>query len=232
MQIKQFRYSADNLGYLIHGRKEAVAIDGGAVGEILSYMDARDLRLVYVTNTHSHRDHTVGTRRLLEASDAVFLDNPTIRKNKSILLEGRPIAVYHTPGHTADAVTFHADNILVTGDTLFNGTVGNCFSGDLKGFYHSIKHLSSFPDETLVYAGHDYVQESMAVAKRLEPENTDIDRYWAAYRPDHIVSTLADERKINPYIRFNEPAIIAFLERQGLAVDTEYQRWESIMAID
>ena len=30
----------------------------------------------------------------------------------------------------------------------------------------------------------------------------------------------------------NEPAIVAFLERQGLPVGTEYQRWESIMAID
>jgi hydroxyacylglutathione hydrolase len=72
----------------------------------------------------------------------------------------------------------------------------------------------------------------MAVAKRLEPENRDVDRFLAAYRPDYIVSTLGDERKINPYLRFNEPSIITFLKRQGLAVGTEYERWESIMAID
>lgn len=232
MKVKQFRYSTDNLGYLIYGRKEALAVDGGAVEKILSYIDAQNLRLVYVTNTHSHGDHTVGTRRLLEASGAVFLDNQIIREKGSILLEHEPIAVYHTPGHTSDSVTFHAGQILITGDTLFNGTVGNCFSGDLKGFYHSIKHLLSFPDETVVYAGHDYVKDSMLVAKRLEPENPDVDRFLAAYRPGHIISTLADERKINPYLRFNEPSIIAFLKRQGLPVDSEYERWESIMAID
>ena len=232
MQIKQFRYSADNLGYLIYGEKEAMAVDGGAVEEILSYTGTQNLRLAYVTNTHSHADHTVGTQRLLDASDAVFLDNPTIRAKKTILLEGRPVAVYHTPGHTADSVTFHVGNVLVTGDTLFNGTVGNCFSGDLKGFYRSITHLLSFPDDTRIYAGHDYDSEAMATAKRLEPENPDIDRFRAAYRPDHVVSCLADERKINPYIRFNEPTIIAFLKRRGLPVGTEYERWESIMAID
>jgi hydroxyacylglutathione hydrolase len=121
---------------------------------------------------------------------------------------------------------------MVTGDTLFNGTVGNCFSGDLKGFYHSIKHLLSFPDETIVYAGHDYVTDSMVVAKRLEPENPDIDRFLTDYRPEHVLSTLAEERKINPYLRFNEPEIIAFLKQQGLPVGTEFERWESIMAID
>jgi hypothetical protein len=28
LQIKQFRYANDNLGYLIHGQKSAVAVDG------------------------------------------------------------------------------------------------------------------------------------------------------------------------------------------------------------
>lgn len=232
MRIKQFRYSADNLGYLIYGENEAIAVDGGAVENILSFVREKSLRLTYVTNTHSHGDHTVGTRRLLEASGAAFLDNNTVREQKTIVLTDSAIAVYHTPGHTADSVTFHVNNVLVTGDTLFNGTVGNCFSGDLKGFYHSIKHLLSLPDETIVYPGHDYVKDSMAVAKRLEPENQDIDRFLAGYTPDHIRSTLADERKINPYLRFNEPAIVAFLEKEGLSVGTEYERWESIMAID
>ncbi len=232
MKIKQFRYSADNLGYLLYGQKDALAVDGGAVEEILSYVDTHHLRLIYVTNTHSHGDHTVGNRRLTASSEAVLLDHQAIQKEGSIMIEGETVSVYPTPGHTTDSVTFHVDNVLVTGDTLFNGTVGNCFSGDLKGFYYSIRHLLSFPDDTIVYAGHDYVKDAMAVAKRLDPDNPDLDRFLAAYRLDHIVSTLADERKVNPYIRFNEPAIIAFLKRQGLPVGTEYERWESIMAID
>ena len=36
MRIRQFPYSADNLGYLIWGERHAMAVDGGAVKDILS----------------------------------------------------------------------------------------------------------------------------------------------------------------------------------------------------
>ena len=55
MKIKQFRYSSDNnLAYLVYGDKTAMAIDGGAAEEILSFIETNDLTLKYVTNTHSH----------------------------------------------------------------------------------------------------------------------------------------------------------------------------------
>jgi hydroxyacylglutathione hydrolase len=76
------------------------------------------------------------------------------------------------------------------------------------------------------------VKDAMAVAKRIEPDNWDIDGFLKTYDVDHVRSTLEDERKINPYLRFNEQRIIAFLEKQGLPVGSEYERWESIMAID
>ena len=37
MKIKQFRYGADNLSYLIYGENNAVAIDGGAVADIVDF---------------------------------------------------------------------------------------------------------------------------------------------------------------------------------------------------
>ena len=62
MKIKQFRYSSDNLAYLVYGDKSAMAIDGGAAEEILSFVETNNLTLKYVTNTHSHMDHTPGTK--------------------------------------------------------------------------------------------------------------------------------------------------------------------------
>jgi len=232
MNVKQFRYSTDNLGYLVYGEKESIAIDGGAVKEILSFVEQNGLELRWVTNTHGHGDHTTGTRQLIEASKAAYMNHRTFQEEEEIELEGRKIRVYLTPGHTTGSVTFHSGNVIITGDTLFNGTVGNCFSGDLKGFYHSIKKLLALPDQTIVYAGHDYVKDSMAVASSIEPQNPDIDRFLDSYDAKHIWSTLEDERKINPYVRFNEAGIIDFLRTQNLPVETEYERWESIMAID
>ena len=232
LKVKQFHYASDNLGYLVYGERDAVAIDGGAPDDILSFIDQNRLTLKWVTNTHGHGDHTTGTQQLVKSSRADYLNHKRFREGDEIELEKQKISTYLTPGHTADSVTFHLENIIITGDTLFNGTVGNCFSGDLKSFYQSVKKLLALPDRTIVYAGHDYIKDSMAVAKRMEPDNPDIDRFLEKYNPGHIWSTLEDERKINPYIRFNEKNVIAFLENKGLPVETEYNRWESIMAID
>ncbi len=232
MNVKQFKYSADNLGYLVYGKKSALAIDGGAVEAMLSFIDKNRLQLEYVTNTHSHPDHTMGTKDLVNRSGAKYLDNKTVRADKVVRLEEENIQVYHTPGHTKDSVCFHSDNTLITGDTLFNGTVGNCYSGDLDGFLESVSLLMSFPDETLVYAGHDYVEGSMDFARRLEPENKDIKLFLKKYDPNHVCSTLSDEKKVNPYVKYNDEKMIRFLEKRGFSVKTENERWRAIMSIE
>ena len=38
MKIKQFFYGGDNLGYLLHSGTRALAIDGGAVDEIMAFV--------------------------------------------------------------------------------------------------------------------------------------------------------------------------------------------------
>jgi hydroxyacylglutathione hydrolase len=88
------------------------------------------------------------------------------------------------------------------------------------------------PDETLVYAGHDYVRDSLAFARRLEPENRAIGDFLGSYDRQHVVSTLAQEKKINPYFRFNEPGIVNLLAKRGLPRQTELERWQSLMSIE
>ncbi len=232
MNIKQFRYSTDNFTYLIYGGKEALVIDGGAVNAVFSFLKDQGLKLKYAANTHSHPDHTVGTREIVEKTGAKYLENAALRKDGKIKLEGETIDVLHTPGHTTDSITFHFDGILVSGDTLFNGTVGNPFSGDLDGFFESIKKLVSFPGETIVYAGHDYVGESVAFARKLEPGNQNLDLFLKSYDPQHVRSTIADELKINPYVRFNDDKMTAILKGMGYPAATELERWNALMSIE
>ena len=231
LTIRQFRYSSDNLAYIIHGTREAVAIDGGATEEILSYLSEKGLELTLVTNTHEHPDHTPGNSQLLGKTKAAVMKPMEAAKKKQIEVDNEAIRVYHTPGHSLDSVTFHIDSRIITGDTLFNGTVGNCFTGDLEAFHNSIKKLMAFPEETIVYSGHDYVTYSMAFARIVEPDNPHIDRFLKKYDPTHVFSTLDDEKRINPYVRYNDPDMIHLLESRGLPVSTEYERWESIMSL-
>lgn len=232
LKVKQFRYGADNLGYLVYGPESAIAVDGGATEEIRAFLAARGLFLRYVANTHDHRDHTSGNEALLARTGARFLSGAELSAGAAVALEGGNIDVIQTPGHTMDSRVFYTGEALIAGDTLFNGTIGNCFSGDLEAFYRSIRKLMTLPDPTVVYAGHDYVRDSMAFARHLEPDNVEIDAFLGSYNPDRVFSTLAQERKINPYFRFNEPGIVALLAKRGLPRETDWERWRSLMSIE
>lgn len=232
MSTRQFRYSSDNLGYVVYGSQTAMAIDGGAVHTILDFIEKHNLELKYVTNTHRHPDHTAGTTDLVKLSGAEYLSRKMLLKAGQIVLDDLKVDVIDTPGHTEDSISFSVEDCLITGDTLFNGTVGNCFSDDLKSFYESIKKLLAYPPTTKVYAGHDYVKYSMAFAKIVEPENAQIDAFLKRYDHAHIVSTLADELEVNPYVRFNAETIIALLKKRGFPVQTEYERWLGVMSLE
>jgi hydroxyacylglutathione hydrolase len=232
LHVEQFRYGHDNLAYLIFGRTEAMAVDGGAWQEILEFVSGRYLTLLYVTHTHRHHDHIEGSEQLLEKSGARLLGFHELQDGASFTLDGEPVRVYRTPGHSIDSVCFHAGRYLLSGDTLFNGTIGNCFSGNLRAFYESVRRLMDLPEDTVVFPGHDYVELAIAFARHLEPENRDVDAYMHNYEPDCVRSLLRDEFKVNPYMRFNDPKIIELLKKRGVPVDTEWDRWQSLMAIE
>ena len=240
IDIKQFRYGTDNLGYLLQAASDCLAIDGGAAAAMLSYVAEHHLSLLYVANTHSHADHTCGNRALLAGSRAHLLSRTELLGQggqasgvePQLVLGGEAIRIIRTPGHTEDSLCFHTGQALIGGDTLFNGTIGNCFSGDSEAFFASIRKLMALPDATVVYAGHDYVRDSLAFAKYLEPENTAIDDFLGRYDPDHVFSTIADEKQVNPYFRFNTPTIIRLLAGRGLPVKTEWERWQALMSIE
>jgi len=232
LQVRQFRYNRDNFSYLIFNDQEAVVIDGGAVEVIAAFLRAQSLQLRFVLNTHRHGDHTSGNQALLQLTGAEFIDCRRLADLRGLAFGNEHITIYRTPGHTVDSLCFHLDQVLVTGDTLFNGTVGNCFSGDMLSFYNSLMMLCSLPGNTIIYAGHDYVRSSVAFAKRMEPANRDIDRYLERYDRGHVCSQLKDELQINPYLRFNQESIVSVLRRRQLPVATAYERWHSLMSIE
>jgi hydroxyacylglutathione hydrolase len=230
--IAQLRYGPDNLAYIVHANGEAMAIDGGAANEILAFIRDRRLELRFVTNTHDHGDHTPGNAALLKASRAALLEPSALsRKPTPIALGGGRVEVIPTPGHSRDSVSFYTGAAAITGDTLFNFTIGNCFTGDLDAFHTSIRTLMALPGATLVYAGHASVRAPLAFAARLEPGNPEIAHALSRHDPRHVVSTLAEERRVNPYLRFDEPSIAALLASRGLPVATERDRWRSLMSI-
>lgn len=70
------------------------------------------------------------------------------------------IHVIATPGHTLDHLSYAIGNAVFTGDTLFmpdSGTARCDFhKGDPSQLYRSIKRILERPDDTILYACHDY----------------------------------------------------------------------------
>ena len=232
MDIQQFKYGADNLGYLVYSEKSAIAIDPGAPEDMVKFAKDKNICIDIVTNTHTHADHTRGNDALLKRTDAHFIDSTLLSHGQMLDLTGSTrLEVMLTPGHTMDSLCFKGEGFIVTGDTLFNATVGNCFSGDLESFFNSLTQLMALPGDTLVYAGHDYVLESLKYAKIIEPNNPDLNEYAACYDPDHVVSRLSEEFKVNPYLRFNAPSMIERLKEKNLPIETSFQRFSSVMEV-
>lgn len=229
MRARQFRYGMDNLGYLVFEDSSAIAVDGGAVDDIMSFLDRNGLELLVVTNTHSHSDHTCGNRELMERTGARYIPAPELADIEKLDLEGSTLEVIRTPGHTGDSVCLRGDGFLLSGDTLFNGKVGRCFTGDTEVFFDSIEKLMALPEDTVVYGGHDYVEEYMEFARTVEPSNPHIDRYLLNYHPEHVHAALADERKVDPFLRLDQPSVVSFLKKRGLPADTRLQRFTSLL---
>jgi len=232
MFIKQFRYYSDNLAYIIHGTSHAIVIDGGAVSDILSYLEKKQLSLKYVFNTHSHGDHTSGNNRLLQASEATFVSVNQLIDEKIIQIENINVNIFDTPGHSHDSICFHVGDWLITGDTLFNGTVGNCFINDYATFVTSLKKILVLPDHTIIFAGHDYVQPAMRFAKKYELNVNAVDAFLTTYDPKHVCATLAQEKAHNIFLRLNSAEIIALLQSKGLLHKNDMQRFQSLKEIE
>jgi hydroxyacylglutathione hydrolase len=185
--------------------KEGLIIDpAGSIDRILSRTAELGLTVTTVVNTHGHTDHTSGNTALISRTGATLVAHEkdagrsTASLNKAIglIMGKRPspgvhfhvtdgdfiklgktgLSVIHTPGHTPGCICLYGDGHLFTGDTLFVGAVGRT---DLKGgsfetLLASLRKLLELPPDTIVWPGHHY--------------------------GDMPSSTLAHEKKTNPYI--------------------------------
>ena len=73
-------------------------------------------------------------------------------------VEGLEVEIIETPGHTPGGVCYYfpKDKLLLSGDTLFAGSVGRTDlpGGDMATLMDSLQKLTALPDDTLVIPGH------------------------------------------------------------------------------
>lgn len=184
--------------------KKIIVVDPADKGDYLynAFTEA-GFEVAAILLTHAHFDHIWGCNKLRELSGAqVFASEDEkelcesaklnvsedvgrpytvsvdwyLRDGEEVTIEGMKFKVIATPGHTQGSCCyyFENDNILVSGDTLFEGSVGRTDlpTGNGAVLSRSLKErLMILPDETLVFPGHGNG------------------------------TTIADEKKYNPFCR-------------------------------
>ncbi|MEJ2060345.1 MAG: MBL fold metallo-hydrolase [Gammaproteobacteria bacterium] len=133
----------------------------------MSVLRELGVTLRYSLETHVHADHVTGSGLMREATgcetvvgDAAGVDcaDIGIRQGDALSFGNEVITAIATPGHTDGCTSYHWRDRLFTGDTLLINACGRTDfqQGNAETLYDSIQKLFAFPDETLVYPGHDY----------------------------------------------------------------------------
>ena len=84
-------------------------------------------------------------------------------------LAGLEITVLHTPGHTPGSVCLVCENMMFSGDTLFEGACGRTdIGGSWPQIQASLSRLAGLETDYIVYPGHGG-STNLAMEKRYNP---------------------------------------------------------------
>lgn len=167
--------------------REAAIIDPGAdFNKIDSIIKELNVTPKMIILTHYHGDHIgavldiveqYNTKVYIHKDDAEVLKDSSINFSKQII--GRSISInpdvllndgdvlelgelkleiIHTPGHTKGGICIKVGNIMMTGDTLFNKSIGRTDlpGGSYEELINSVKEkIFVFDEDITIYPGHN-----------------------------------------------------------------------------
>lgn len=173
---------------------------GNDKDKIENYLQMNNLNLIAILNTHAHMDHIGAVSYFqdkykipffLHSADKRLLKNANLyvkifggsgsikipnidyyydRSDIQRLINNFEIKIVHTPGHTEGSVCILIDNILFTGDILFDGEIGRTDlpGGNKQTLIQSLRIIANMSDKLIIYPGHG---PSSTIGKELMSNN-------------------------------------------------------------
>lgn len=231
MNVFEIPAFSDNYIWVVQARDphRVAVVDPGDAAAVIAACQRRAWRPAAILITHHHNDHVGGVARLVEhygcpvygpARERIPCLTHLLADGAVVELSdvGVRFVVLDVPGHTAGHIAYYGEEALFCGDTLFTAGCGRLFEGTAPQMHASLERLASLPEHTLVYCAHEYTLDNLRFALTVEPANPEI----LARREDSlrlldqdrptVPSTLALERRTNPFLRSTEPKVVSAAE--------------------
>lgn len=226
--------------------KTALIVDPGQAAPVEEFLGNNELRLDTVLITHHHPDHVGGVKSLKDswpecrivAPKASPFQNATeqVEAGAKVQWHNLQFTVFAVPGHTLDHIAYFSEQevsgrpVLFCGDTLFVCGCGRLFEGTPAQMRASLESLRSLPGQTAVYCAHEYTLANLRFARHWLPDDQALKAFESECENKRqageftVPSTLDVEKKLNPFLRWDDPAVISAAEHycadQGLASDS------------
>jgi glyoxylase-like metal-dependent hydrolase (beta-lactamase superfamily II) len=165
--------------------KECFVVDpADEPDRIIDFINENNMKVKYIICTHAHFDHVGAVPEIKKETEAKLVihryDLNIYRSSKNhaalwgfeidplpepdlFVSEGEVLQIgnlrfeiLHTPGHSPGGICIYGEGILITGDTLFAGSVGRTDlpGGDRESLKKSFIRLMSLSDAVKVFPGH------------------------------------------------------------------------------
>lgn len=215
LKIKQFAFNPfGESTYVVFddSSREALVVDPGMTSPAEfslfdNFIKDNNLKIIQIVNTHLHLDHCFGNNyvrdkygvktaahiadaplganigmqarsfgmMLPDGTDTVEIDVP-LKEGDTLAVGAYTFSVIHLPGHTPGGIALYCPEakLAIVGDSIFRGSIGRTDlpGGDTATLISSLKNkILTLPDDTTLLPGHD------------------------------SFTTVADEKKHNPYLR-------------------------------
>lgn len=255
LHIEPVKAFKDNYLWTFHewGTRQAVVVDPGDAAPVQAWLQQQDLQLAAILITHHHNDHIGGVSELQKQwqvpvygpkSEKIPQVIHPVQEGDTVEVAGLKLRVIAVPGHTLEHIAYFADDVdgsplVFCGDTLFAAGCGRMFEGTPPMMYASLQKLATLPPTTRVFCTHEYTLSNLNFARTVLKDGATVTARVANEQRKReqdqptVPSTIALELATNPFLRCEDPVVLAslatqqgFTQRDPAEVFGALRRWK------